>query len=132
MLVLCQVNQHQRCVSLPLRLAQRGTQKPIEGHMHRIFLLGLLWLLMPLPAHGWVCESKTDNYPRWSVLEQGKYLGEDWLLVTRRNPMKREELEMGPGRARKIRGGDEPVFEVMFDGKIEVLYCEERRSLRSD
>ena len=85
----------------------------------------LFWILWAAPGYAWDCETKKDNYPRWSVLEEGK----DWLLVTRRNPKKRVELRIEPGSAKKIRGGDEPVFQVMFDGKIEVLYCEAHRSL---
>jgi len=67
------------------------------------------------------------------VWEEGKdLLGNEWLYVTRMHPTRREELKIEPGSAKKIKNSDEPVFQVKFDGNIEVLYCEPGRSLRSD
>ena len=88
----------------------------------------LFWIIVaPSHGYGWECESKTDNYPRWTVVEDGKDLsGNDWLLVTRRHPRKREELKIEPGR---VKNGEEPVFQVTFDGKIEILHCEPRQEL---
>lgn len=91
-----------------------------------IILFTLTWIFVApaLGGYRWNCEAEGDNYQRWTVQEEEKDLaGNEWLLVTRRHPTKRRELKIEPGSAKKIRNSEEPIFQVMFDGNIEVLSC---------